>query len=124
MATALSPLPVDEIETFVGGTGRVATFEEGSRAAGWGSEVVSALSEYGALGAVERFLALEGLPIHVYRAQGEVHYQGPTEAYLSESRIEAWSGAGIIPVTAVRGQDSARITSLRSLAGTYLFADA
>jgi type VI secretion system protein ImpC len=96
----------------------------GSSAFGLARAVVSALSEYGALGAVERFLALEGLPIHVYRAQGEVQYQGPTEAYLSESRIEAWSGAGIIPVTAVRGQDSARITSLRSLAGTYLFADA
>jgi type VI secretion system protein ImpC len=95
----------------------------GSSAFGLARAVLGALSEYGALGAVDRFLALEGLPIHVYRADGEVCYQGPTEAYLTERRIEAWTGAGIIPVTAVRGQDSARITSLRSLAGTYLFDD-
>jgi type VI secretion system protein ImpC len=95
----------------------------GSSAFGLAQAVVKALSEYGALGAVDRFLALEGLPIHVYRADGEVCYQGPTEAHLTERRIEAWTRAGIIPVTAVRGQDSARITSLRSLAGTALFDD-
>jgi type VI secretion system protein ImpC len=102
---------------------RPESYVWGSSAFGLARAVVQAISEYGALGAIERFLALEGLPIHVYRAQGEVHYQGPTEAHLTEARIEAWTRAGIIPVTAVRGQDSARITSLRSIAGTYLFAD-
>ncbi len=95
----------------------------GSAAFALARSVARARIEDGSLERLDRFTRLDGLPIHVYREGGEVRYQGPTDEFLTESRIEAWTKMGIIPVTAIRGQDSALITSLRSLAGTPLFGN-
>jgi hypothetical protein len=108
-------------------------FDEGARVEDaasylWGSgafavadAVVRALARDGDLSRLEAHLQLENLPIHVYREAGEVRYQGPTEQELSESEARRWIEAGVIPVTAVRGRDSARVLSLRSFAGPALF---
>lgn len=93
----------------------------GSGAFALADAVVRALARDGDLSRLEGHLQLENLPIHVYREAGEVRYQGPTEQELSESEARRWIEAGVIPVTAVRGRDSARVLSLRSFAGAALF---
>jgi type VI secretion system protein ImpC len=109
-------------------------FEEAGRGAPaetylWGSSafalaraVARAVTAQGSPGAVDRFVQIEGLPIHVYRTEGEVRQTGPVELHLTEKRIEAYRLMGLIPVTGIRGRDAARVLSLRSMAGTSLFA--
>jgi type VI secretion system protein ImpC len=109
-------------------------FEEAERGARadaylWGSSafalaraVARAVAAGGAPDAVEHFTQLAGLPIHVYRAEGEVCQAGPIELHLTEKRIEAYRLMGLIPITGIRGLDAARILSLRSMAGAPLFA--
>jgi len=41
----IAPLPLEEITTFLGRTGRVIVFEEGAKRSGWGAEVIAALAE-------------------------------------------------------------------------------
>jgi type VI secretion system protein ImpC len=104
------------------------SFDEGpppDQAAGhcWGSAafllgeaVVRAACSPGGVAELARYCEIEGLPIHVGRVDGAPHALGPMEETLTETRLEAWSWMGILPVTAIRGSDAARILEIRSLA--------
>lgn len=83
--------------------------------------VTRAYEEDGDLAGLARFTEIENLPLHVYRAGGEVHQQGPVREVLTEPRVEACEQMGLIPVISPRSRDSLRILSLRSLAGSNLF---
>jgi predicted component of type VI protein secretion system len=100
-----------------------ASYAWSSAAFGLAHAVVRAHAADGDLARLADFTELEDLPIHVYRAGGEVQYQGPTEEFLTERRLEAYEAMGLVPVTAVRGRDAARILSLRSLAGSPLLGN-
>jgi len=79
-----------------------------------------AFARGGSLDALPRHAELSGLPLHVYRANGVNEYLGPTERILPDREIEALIERGLIPLAGLRGGDSARIMSLRSIAGTPL----
>jgi type VI secretion system protein ImpC len=116
----------DPIECFAfeeaGRGARAEAYLWGSSAFALARAVARAVAAEGTPGAVERFVQIGGLPIHVYRAKGEARREGPVELHLPEKRIEAYRLMGLIPVTGIRGQDAARILSLRSMAGAPLFA--
>jgi type VI secretion system ImpC/EvpB family protein len=116
----------DPIESFpfdeAGRGARAETYLWGSSAFALARAVAHAVAAAGTPDAAERFVQITGLPIHVHRAEGEVRQTGPVELPLTEKRIEAYRLMGLIPVTGIRGQDAARILSLRSMAGTSLFA--
>ncbi len=93
----------------------------GGAAFGLARAVARTIERRGDLAALEAFLELEDLPLHVDRQGGEPRAQGPVEEVLTEARLEAWSLMGLIPVVGIRGSDRARILALRSLAGSRLF---
>lgn len=104
-----------------------ATRGDASECHAWGSSAfalarafVAACATEGSPESIERHLELGGLPLHVYREDGEVRALGPSEELLTERRREAYELTGIIPVTGIRGEDAVRITSLRSAAGIPL----
>ncbi len=70
-----------------------------------------------------KFAQLEDLPVHVYRAEGEVRSTGPSDRLLSDADIERLKGLGLIPVAGARGRDLASITSFRSVTGEPLFPE-
>jgi len=92
-----------------------------SAVSGVARAAVQALSHHGELAQTARYAELEALPMHVARDEhGDAIAVGPVDQTLTESILEAWSLMGLIPVTGVRGTDTARILSLRSLARSPL----
>jgi type VI secretion system protein ImpC len=96
----------------------------------WGNPVfalgcvaIRAFTDLGALTALPKFAQLDDLPVHVYRAEGEVRSTGPTDRLFTDSEIELLTRLGLIPVVAVRGRDVAFVASFRSVAGAPLFPD-
>ena len=73
--------------------------------------------------AVARFAQLEDLPVHVYRAEGEIHSTGPSDRLLTDAEIERLKGLGLIPIAAARGRDLASIGCFRSVTGEPLFSE-
>ena len=59
----ISPLPVDDLNAFTRGCGRVVTFEEGPRSAAWGDHVVAALAERDSGGRAYSVVAAPDTPI-------------------------------------------------------------
>lgn len=76
----------------------------------------------GSLARLDRCLEIGGLPQHVARVDGETTAGGPVERVLTEPEIDAWKAAGLIPVTGVRGRETARFLSTRALGSGPLFA--
>ncbi len=76
----------------------------------------------GSLARMDRCLEIGGLPQHVARVDGETAACGPVERVLTEPEIDAWKAAGLIPVTGVRGRETARFLSTRALGSGPLFA--
>ena len=94
----------------------------------WGNPVfalgrvaIRAFTDLGALTALPKFAQLDDLPVHVYRAEGEVRSTGPTDRLFTDSEIELLTRLGLIPVVAVRGRDVAFVASFRSVTGAPLF---
>jgi type VI secretion system protein ImpC len=61
------------------------------------------------------------LPVWVYENQGEKEAHPCTELLLSQRGIEIVESTGIVPIIAVKGQDTINIPSLCSVAGPILF---
>jgi len=59
---------------------------------------------------------ISGLPLHVYRADGESHLKPCNEALLSERAAEAILDRGLMPLVSSRGSDSVRLVRFQSLA--------
>ena len=82
------------------------------------------LQQTGSLEAIGRYSEFDSLPFHVFRSAGETQQRQPTELLLSESDLKQRIADGFIPLAGFLGRDVAVLTSLRSVAGTPLFADA
>jgi type VI secretion system protein ImpC len=59
---------------------------------------------------------ISGLPLHVYRADGESHLKPCNETQLSEHAAEAILDCGLMPLISARGSDSVRLVRFQSLA--------
>lgn len=59
---------------------------------------------------------ISGLPLHVYRADGESHLKPCNEALLSERAVETILDLGLMPLVSARGSDSLRLVRFQSLA--------
>ncbi len=81
---------------------------------------IRAHGQTGDVRAIGRMTEVEGLPMHVTPGAGAAGVIGPVDQVLTEARVEAFALMGLIPLTGVRGTDTARILSLRSLAGETL----
>lgn len=107
-------------------------FEEmagGPRQAGylWGTSAVAcacmlaqAYSEQGwgfSPGAVNQ---IGGLPLHVYKEDGESKMTPCAEGWLSDGDAEDLIAAGIIPVMSIRGRDAVRVEQFVALSGSGL----
>jgi type VI secretion system protein ImpC len=100
---------------------------DGAEAFAWGSgalaaadAAVEAVAATGSLAALPRFAELADLVLHVRRVGRETVQTGPTERVLSEPEVLRLREAGLLPIAAVRGTDTARLPSLRTLAGSPL----
>jgi type VI secretion system protein ImpC len=116
----------DPIDAFrfeeVAGPGRTEDYCWGSPCTGLACAAARALSISGDLSQMPRYCELEGLPMHVTGHEAETAAVGPVDEVLTEPKLEAWTLMGLIPITGIRGTDSARILALRSLAGSSLFS--
>jgi type VI secretion system protein ImpC len=59
---------------------------------------------------------IEGLPAHVYRANGESHLKPCAEALLTENAGEAILNKGLMPLLSIKGSDSVRLMRFQSIA--------
>jgi type VI secretion system protein ImpC len=59
---------------------------------------------------------VEGLPLHVYRENGEAVAKPCAEILLSQSDAEDLLEAGVMPLVTVKGQDAAVLMRLQSIA--------
>jgi type VI secretion system protein ImpC len=59
---------------------------------------------------------VDGLPVHVYRAEGESRATPCAEAVLVERAAEAIRDRGLMPLRSVRGRDAVRLAGFVSLA--------
>jgi type VI secretion system protein ImpC len=59
---------------------------------------------------------VDGLPLHVYREDGEVVAKACAEILLSHSDAEDLLDAGVMPLVSVKGQDAAVLVRLQSIA--------
>jgi type VI secretion system protein ImpC len=116
--------PLDRFEFDENARGdRLESYLWGSSTFALGRAAVQAFATFGTLAAVPKLAQIEDLPVHVYRAEGEVCSTGPSDRLLTDSEIERLKGLGLIPVAAARGRDLAFIASFRSVTGAPLFAD-
>ena len=65
----------------------------------------------------DAFGEINGLPIHVFRSQGEIRSTGPVAELLSESRTKELNDAGFTCIVGIVGGDSAQVVGFRSLLG-------
>jgi type VI secretion system protein ImpC len=59
---------------------------------------------------------LTGLPMHVYKSDGETHVTPCAETFLTERAMEDLIGKGLIPLLSIKGQDAVRIARFQSIA--------
>jgi type VI secretion system protein ImpC len=59
---------------------------------------------------------LDGLPLHIYKADGEAVSQPCAEVLLTEDEVECILESGIIPLVSYKGRDSVRIARFQSIA--------
>lgn len=59
---------------------------------------------------------LTGLPIHVYKSNGETHITPCAEAFLTERAMEILIGKGLVPLLSIKGRDAVRIARFQSIA--------
>jgi type VI secretion system protein ImpC len=64
----------------------------------------------------QEVVALDDLPCHVYRAEGESHLRPCAEALLGERAVIAACDRGLIPLVAARDRGAVRVARLQSLA--------
>jgi type VI secretion system protein ImpC len=58
---------------------------------------------------------VEGLPMHVYKEEGESVAKPCAEAALSERALERLAAGGFIPLLSPRGQNVVKVVGFRSL---------
>jgi type VI secretion system protein ImpC len=63
---------------------------------------------------------VDGLPLHIYREDGESAVKPCAEVLLTDSAVEAILDQGLIPVASVMNQDRICLGKLQSLAATVL----
>jgi type VI secretion system protein ImpC len=59
---------------------------------------------------------LTGLPMHVYKSDGETHITPCAETYLTERAMENLIGKGIVPLLSIKGRDAVRVARFQSIA--------
>jgi len=59
---------------------------------------------------------LTGLPMHVYKSDGQTHVTPCAETFLTERAMENLIGKGIMPLLSIKGQDAVRIPRFQSIA--------
>jgi type VI secretion system protein ImpC len=59
---------------------------------------------------------LDGLPLHVYKQNGESVLQPCAEALLTERAAEQILEAGLMPLVSLKGKDVARLVRFQSIA--------
>ena len=64
----------------------------------------------------EPVLAIDGLPLHVFRHDGEATALPCAETLLTERAAEAILDQGIMPLLSFRNQDAIRLARLQSMA--------
>jgi type VI secretion system protein ImpC len=88
----------------------------------WGNPAVAcacmlaqSFSEYGWSFRPGMVDTLDGLPTHVYDADGESTVKPCAEAWLTERAIERITDAGLFAVTSILSRDAVRISAFRSM---------
>ena len=112
--------PVDRFEFRESPEGSAPDYTWGTAGPVIGRALVRAISVDGDLAALPRHGAIDGLPFHVYRADGESRSQHPVEHVMTDTMLKELIGRGLLPLAAVVGSDEARIVSLRSVGGASL----
>jgi type VI secretion system protein ImpC len=59
---------------------------------------------------------LTGLPMHVYKSDGETHIIPCAETFLTERAMENLIGKGLVPLLSIKGRDAVRIARFQSIA--------
>ncbi len=59
---------------------------------------------------------LMGLPIHVYKSNGETHITPCAETFLTERAMEVLINKGLMPLLSIKGRDAVRIARFQSIA--------
>ncbi len=59
---------------------------------------------------------LTGLPMHVYKSDGETHVIPCAETFLTERAMENLIGKGLMPLLSIKGRDAVRIARFQSIA--------
>ncbi|MBW2282424.1 MAG: type VI secretion system contractile sheath large subunit [Deltaproteobacteria bacterium] len=85
-----------------------------------GRAVVRAITAEGGLEGITRHAGIGGLPVHVYRAQGETRSRHPVEHVMTETLLKELVARGLLPLAGVVASDEAQLVSLRTLGGTSL----
>ena len=63
-----------------------------------------------------RCAELTGLPMHVYKSDGETHVIPCAETFLTERAMENLIGKGLMPLLSIKGRDAVRIARFQSIA--------
>ena len=61
-------------------------------------------------------LVVEGLPVHIYEAEGEKQAKSCAEVWLTERDIDWMLEQGYMPLTSIRERDSVRLVRFQSIA--------
>ncbi|MFB0556065.1 MAG: type VI secretion system contractile sheath domain-containing protein [Phycisphaerae bacterium] len=59
---------------------------------------------------------LTGLPMHVYKSNGETHVTPCAETFLTERAMEILIGKGLVPLLSIKGRDAVRVARFQSIA--------
>ncbi len=59
---------------------------------------------------------LTGLPMHVYKSNGETRITPCAETFLTERAMEILIGKGLVPMLSIKGRDAVRIARFQSIA--------
>jgi type VI secretion system protein ImpC len=59
---------------------------------------------------------IEGLPLHVYRSQGESRVKPCAEVSLTERAAERMMERGVMPLVSYRDSDTVRVARFQSIA--------
>ncbi len=58
---------------------------------------------------------VDGLPLYIYKSDGETIYQSCSEVQLSERAAESLAGFGVMPVVSFKGMDRVRLARFQSI---------
>ena len=59
---------------------------------------------------------IDGLPLHVYKEQGETRLKPCAEVLLSERAMEKILDKGLMPLLSIKNKDAVRLARFQSLA--------